>query len=143
MDASTKPNTTWALDDITYDGRLIAMNCGTCGVPYGQDAEFNKMRVDDHRMFYCPNGHGRYYSRRNETEEAKERLRIARLQRDTARDEAAYARRSASAAKGHLTRRMNLIRRGVCPEPGCLHTFRDLGRHYGSKHPDAEVPSDG
>ena len=40
----------------------VDMVCGTCGIEYCMPEILHRERLNDHKLFYCPNGHGRYYS---------------------------------------------------------------------------------
>ena len=130
------------LDNTTYDGQLQAEFCVDCGVPFGVDREYARERKRDHRTFYCPNGHGQHWPQKTDAEKERERreqtereLGYARHQRDSARTEAEFQRRSAAAEKGHRTRTLNLIKAGVCPI--CKQrNFTNVRRHMEMQHPD-------
>jgi C4-dicarboxylate-specific signal transduction histidine kinase len=115
--------------------------CQTCGVSYALTSAFESRRRDDHKTFYCPNGHTQYYPQKNDVE--KQRERAERLERQLAnRDEdlrAAHAAQTAAtkklaAARGQLTKTKKRLANGVCP--CCNRTFANLGRHMSGQHPD-------
>ncbi|SIE38084.1 Uncharacterised protein [Mycobacteroides abscessus subsp. abscessus] len=112
------------------------IHCGHegCGVPFALNDEFIRQRREDHRTWYCPNGHSRYYPQMNETELAK--ARAARLERQLAnREEDLRAAKAAHAVtKGKLTKTRNRIAKGVCP--CCNRSFVNLGKHMAGQHPD-------
>jgi hypothetical protein len=43
------------------ESRLATETCYSCGVVFGMPEIFKENRLKDHRLFYCPNGHGQYY----------------------------------------------------------------------------------
>ena len=85
-----------------------------CGVHFAVPSLFQKERKRDHKMFYCPNGHGQYYSGKSDIEKLKDELAeknktiyqnnnmiddLLQRERDLIQSRAAY--------KAHLTRRKN------------------------------------
>jgi len=40
---------------------LIKYNCPSCGIPYGLDADVDKLWRGNHKSFFCPNGHSLSY----------------------------------------------------------------------------------
>lgn len=121
---------------FTAVGTFTVIYCGHegCGVPFALHDEFIRQRREDHKTWYCPNGHPRYYPRENETEKAKAAVR--RLERQLAnRDEDLRAAKVAHAVtKGKLTKTRNRIAKGVCP--CCNRSFANLGKHMAGQHPD-------
>ncbi|CPT96795.1 hypothetical protein PP633_06125 [Mycobacteroides abscessus] len=121
---------------FTNVATYTVVHCGTegCGVPFALNDEFIRQRRNDHKTFYCPNGHRRYYPQENETEKAKAAVR--RLERQLAnRDEDLRAAKVAHAVtKGKLTKTRNRIAKGVCP--CCNRSFANLQRHMAGQHPD-------
>jgi len=88
------------LAEIGYEVKA----CITCGVGYALPSDFIEDRREDHKSFYCPNGHKSYYPGKNEKEELAEKLEKAEAccdiykNRERRRD---YQRRY---YKGQLTR---------------------------------------
>lgn len=117
--------------------------CNECGVPVLLEQAFCKARKEDHKSFYCPNGHPLHYPQ--ETVEEKLRKELAQKEKflqnaqkrtewaeqaaKQAKERAAKADRSRAAYKGQLTR----VKNGVCP--CCRRNFTDLRRHMKTKHP--------
>jgi len=52
----------------------VDMVCGTCGIEYCMPERINAERLKDHKLFYCPNGHGRYYPGKSDLEIDNERI---------------------------------------------------------------------
>lgn len=116
-------------------------HCCVCGMPWAMTREFRKARLDDHRTFYCPAGHGQAFTGKTDAQRAEDKARQAeeaaeRLRRQLQgreRDLQA-ARRSHAATKGQLTKTKRRIAHGVCP--CCTRTFANVERHIANKHPE-------
>lgn len=73
------------------------VNCASCGIRFGLPKTLHKRRQDDHRAFYCPNGHSNYYpppekERDEEMEEKDARIKELRVELADTRDELARER---------------------------------------------------
>lgn len=102
--------------------------CGECGISFAAPESFWRNRKDDHKTWYCPNGHARHYPGESEKERA-ERL----LSEEQARHQRTIARENeARAEKEKLERKLKRVSKGVCPE--CKRTFQNLARHMCSQH---------
>jgi predicted RNase H-like nuclease (RuvC/YqgF family) len=55
---------------------MIDIGCAACGIRFSIPNAVDERRREDHKTFYCPNGHGNYYPGPS----AKEK-RIAALER--------------------------------------------------------------
>jgi hypothetical protein len=123
--------------------------CGTCGVMFGMGIGFVNARRDDHKTWYCPNGHRWHFTAESREEQLKR-------ERDEARNRAALerARRdqteaSLRATKGVVTKqrkKLDRVKHGVCP--CCQRHFENVEAHMATEHPDfdpaaleAEAPS--
>ena len=122
-------------DLINVSGELVTEQCPRCGIMFAMPREFNMYARRDKTMFYCPNGHGTVY-RRNEADRLREQLENERRALATTQDLLNGERRSHAATKGQLTKTMNRINEGVCPE--CNRTFKQLARHMRSRHKGVE-----
>lgn len=136
--------TTTYVNDITVVTKIVAITCNAaaCGVVFGLSAEFMAARKDDHRTWYCPNGHPRAWHQDNEEERLRRRLQDQRAQTSdmyerltAARELAQRENRRAAAFKGHATRLRNRIAQGFCPA-GCDQQFPDIQGHLATEHPD-------
>lgn len=137
------------VNDIRLTTAIRAVDCANCGLTFGISTEFEDRRRNDHRTFYCPNGHSLSFNgpshaererdaarqlaeresrRRKWAEQDAERVRA---QRDT-------ANRSAAAYKGWATRIRNRIANGVCP--CCNRSFTNVRRHMTTQHPGYKIP---
>ena len=121
------------------------IECASCGIPFAITAEFEKRRREDHKDFYCPNGHSLVFNgpseserRAKEAEKRAERLeRQVQAEKDRVqfwRDEHDATKRSLTATKGQLTKTKKRVANGVCP--CCKRNFPSLARHMKTEHPD-------
>jgi hypothetical protein len=129
------------------DQRLEVIDCGSCHIRFAiPEGMADKVQADG-EWFYCPNGDRIHYHEtevkrlRREAREAKDAAARARAQRDQARARAEAEARQARAEKAAKTRIRNSrererkrVQAGVCP--CCNRTFKNLGRHMQSQHPD-------
>ena len=91
--------------------QLESLQCASCHVVFALTTEYMDARYEDHKGFYCPNGHSNVYKANNELEKTKTLLRNARSRTVRAEERAAQccqvekaAVRRATAYKGHVTR---------------------------------------
>lgn len=131
---------------VTY--RLRPITCYLCGVLFGMEAGYDDRRIQDHRTFYCPNGHDQHYIGKTAVQIAHEERDAARSlaeresnRRRAAERKAEHERRVAAAHKGWNTRIRNRIANGVCP--CCNRSFVNVQRHMQTQHPDFAIPDAG
>ena len=58
------------------------IECASCAMKFCVPDRFETDRRNDHKTFYCPNGHSNWYSGKNDLEKANEK--VARLKQDVA-----------------------------------------------------------
>lgn len=124
---------------MQYTGVLAVEICCNCGVSFAMPQDMQTRRLNDHRDFYCPAGHPQHYTGKTEEQRLRDRLRSAEASEQFYRDQAAFERRSAAAQKGHRTRVLNLISKGICPVAGCRRNFTNVRDHMAGEHPDFTV----
>lgn len=114
--------------------------CCNCGMQFAMPTEFNNIRRNDHKTFYCPSGHPQSYQGESEAEKfRRERDRLAQriAERDDdlkrQRERAEAAERRSAAARGQITKIKNRVGHGICP--CCNRTFENLHRHMTTQHP--------
>jgi hypothetical protein len=125
-------------------GGVMAMEtllCGKCGITFAVPSHFYRECREEgpNKTWYCPNGHPRVFAESETDKVRRERDRLAQrvaekddeIKRQREMREA--AERSASAARGQVTRIRNRVAKGVCP--CCNRTFENLSRHMATKHP--------
>lgn len=122
----------------TFTDTLVPIECyrHDCGVTFGMTQTAYNHRREDHKSFYCTNGHSQHYTGKTEAERLREQLGYVRESEEFYRNEAAHQRRVASAQKGQRTRVLNLIAKGVCPVGGCRRNFTNVKDHMATEHPD-------
>lgn len=105
--------------------------------------ELRDRRLEDHKAWYCPNGHAQSYTGKTEAEKLRERLEREearaerlRIQVEHARAETDRQKRKLAAAKGQATKAKNRAAKGVCPHPECKRSFVDVARHVKTCHPE-------
>jgi hypothetical protein len=120
---------------LTYHTVTLEMHeCGAygCGVVYGLSEDFVRERRRDHKTWYCPHGHSRYFPSKSDVEKERDRRIQAEADRARAQDRLELQRRQTAAAKGQLTKVKNRLKNGVCPF--CSRTFANLAAHMETKH---------
>ena len=113
---------------------LRHITCCRCGCVFGMSEKHQQERRDDHRSFYCPNGHSNYYPSESREERLERQLRAANSQRTHLSDQLQAEKRSAAALRGHITRMKKRIANGVCP--CCNRSFANVRRHMQTQHPE-------
>lgn len=140
MGITTQPDSTFA----GY-ATLETHACITCGVLFAIPEEMgNQARAKGNFkiQFYCPNGHQQGYGE-SQADKLKrkldaERERSGRLASNLEQTEAQLRGQKAAATRARNQRdaAANRSAAGVCPVPGCKRSFKQLGRHMKSQHPD-------
>ncbi len=113
---------------------LELMVCSDCGVVYGLSERYQQARSEDHKSWYCPNGHSQHYPQETREERLKRQLDATSRQLSRTQSRLETAKRQKAAARGQLTKTRRRIANGVCP--CCNRTFANLGAHMHTKHPD-------
>ena len=115
---------------VTLESRV----CPECGVCYAMPVDLREGRQKDHRSWYCPNGHSRFFP----AQTVEEQLRRALAHAQERANALAQQKRNLEGllaatekAKARLARRAN---GGVCPH--CGRTFKQVQRHLALKHPE-------
>lgn len=119
---------------VSYFDSLTVVMCCSCGVPFGIAAEMNKELINNHRSFYCPNGHRQNYIGKTQEEKLKEELLVQKNLVNHHRNEADRKQRRLNALRGQQTKLKNRIKNGVCP--CCNRSFVNLAKHMAHIHPD-------
>lgn len=130
---------------VYVETKVHIIECAFCSIDFGIGADFMRRRLEDHVVFYCPNGHENYYPQESKAERLERERDAARslAQRESRRraeadDRARTSDYRARAAKGQLTKTRKRVAAGVCP--CCQRSFSNLAQHMAGQHPDyAEV----
>lgn len=128
--------------------RFTVLDCCNCGIPFAFNEDFERRRREDHRYFYCPNGHSQHYTGPSDAEKRARDL-ASKLERKEAEAErerewrrqaeerAEKEKRRRAALKAVVTKQKKRIANGVCPVPKCKRSgFDDVMNHIATCHPD-------
>lgn len=120
---------------------LESRTCGECGIVFAMDAQYIARRKEDHKVWYCPNGHGRHFTGKSEAEGLRDQLAREKHWREQAEARVAEVRtqrdaveRRLRATKAVVTRTKKKIVAGRCP--CCSFKFKDLASHMTTRHPN-------
>jgi DNA repair exonuclease SbcCD ATPase subunit len=116
---------------------LKTTECYFCGCTFGMPKQFYDDRLNDHKGFYCPNGHCQHFIGKTEAEKLRDELRDVRVRNMELYEERDAAERSRRATKGQLTKLRKRIDNGVCPY--CSRHFSNVQKHIATKHKEAEI----
>lgn len=115
--------------------------CCECGCVVAMEGNQYNRFVENHNLFYCPNGHGQHFTGKSEAAQLrdelareKHRTEQARAEVESQRTRAIEAERREAAKKGQITKIKNRVSSGVCP--CCNRYFANLHRHMKGQHPD-------
>lgn len=108
--------------------------CAECGIEFAAPSSYVKNRREDHKSFFCPNGHSLSYKGKSEVDRLRELLASKERDIEWQRSCRERAEKYASAMKGQVTKIKNRVGNGVCP--CCNRSFTNLQRHMHTKHPD-------
>jgi hypothetical protein len=124
--------------------QLTEIVCYKCGTHFAMHDQLYTRRLEDHRGFFCPNGHGQHFTGETEADRLKRELALKQRALDSAQalaaanlDRAKHAEKSHRATKGHMTRIKKRAANGVCP--CCNRYFANVHRHMKGVHPDFAV----
>lgn len=122
--------------------------CPTCGTHFAAESHFKLNRLDDHKAFYCPNGHAQSFVGESEATRLGKQLEREKRLREAAEDlarvraaETEKLRRSRQQLQGKMKALKGRVKNGVCP--CCNRSFVQLARHMATKHPDYSKPDEG
>lgn len=117
---------------------LFVSDCPNCGVVFAIPTTLEDRRREDHRTFYCPNGHSMSFQGPTEAEKRakQEKQRADHLAASlmAQQDQTQAAFREAAEAKASEVRLRWRVGNGVCP--CCNRTFAALAAHVVTKHPE-------
>jgi len=111
---------------------MAELHCSNCGILFGMPDFYEKKRRQDHKSFYCPNGHSQYFPAESEAEKYKRLYEEANANSLSAREEVAALRRKTTRVEKQLKDHKKRSAAGVCP--CCNRTVAQLAKHMQSKH---------
>lgn len=125
------------MSTVTLDVDFVVRQCSKCGITYCLPSNFSRARADDHKSWYCPNGHGQHIPALSDAEKLRKQLEEERRRHSQTQIELMAAENQVAAISKEKARLQKRIKNGVCP---CCHrSFVQLSRHMASKHPGFEA----
>lgn len=131
---------------LTID--MVAITCGhaDCDMVFMMPKRWYEKRCEDHKSWYCPNGHCRSFLAESDKERLERAARRAQELLDQERRSHEITKNLRLAAEEESTRLNKKVRRlkkraaaGCCP--CCQRNFGNLAAHMKTKHPDfAKTP---
>lgn len=122
---------------ILLQNEYVTVNCGHenggCGVEFAMTRDYYNVTKRTGRTWYCPNGHGRAWTGKTDSE----KLADSQAREVALRDQVDAAVREAERVRGALLRDRQRFANGVCP--CCNRSFENVRRHMENKHPDYDV----
>jgi hypothetical protein len=128
------------------------VDCITCGVIFGLPERIREARRNDHKTFYCPNGHTLSYRGETDAEKAEKRAKELERQLNITRDRLKLTERnvessehSRAAMVGNLTKIRKAIAAGRCPVNGCKkfpNGNQRMEEHLKVDHPKWVAPEE-
>lgn len=111
---------------------LVTIECYSCAIVFAAPEEWNNNRCNDHKSFFCPNGHSQSYVAKSEAQKYKEALEKEQREAAMLRERSIVAERKQTRAENSLNRYKKRAAAGVCP--CCNRTVAQLAQHMKSKH---------
>ena len=125
-------------------GNYEEITCCNCNTAFCMEVGLYKNRLDDHKLFYCPNGHPQHFMGEREVDRLKRQLEQKQREVEFEQRMKIDARRkllgqkiATGKAKAARTRLLHRVECGVCPH--CQRTFKQLAAHMKAKHADAKA----
>lgn len=125
--------------DLFGNPSFARIKCCNCQIVFGMLQSHQAIRLDDHKAFWCPNGHEQYYIGEREVDKLRKILETERAnakwfqaRRDELEKKNRAARSMITRVSNEKSRLEERIKNGVCP--CCKRSFQNLKRHMASKH---------
>ncbi len=67
---------------IYLSSQFMIETCIKCGIVWAMLGDYISQKRNDHKVFYCPNGHGQHYLQKSDTEKLQEQLKHCRTDID-------------------------------------------------------------
>lgn len=108
--------------------------CCNCSMTFAMPSNYQKRRIDDHKIFFCPAGHQQHYTGKSAEQKLRDELerKAQMLEAEQARANKMQRQRD-EATRAHMRMRTR-VQNGVCP--CCNRTFQNLLRHMQTEHAD-------
>lgn len=122
------------MSTITLGVDFKVRQCSECGITYCLPANFSRAREDDHKSWYCPNGHSQYIPALSDAEKLRKQLEDEKKKLANTQFELMAAKERAQTVEREKIKLQKRMKNGVCP---CCHRqFVSVARHMKTKHPD-------
>lgn len=114
---------------------LKTETCCNCSMLFAVLQDFNRLRREDGKTFYCPAGHAQHYKPGNsDADKLRREVEREKQMREAAEGRAGKAEQNlAQVTKAHRKMRERVMN-GVCP--CCNRSFANLREHMKSEHAD-------
>lgn len=113
---------------------MAVEHCCNCSMMFAMPLDFQKRRVNDHKIFHCPAGHSQHYTGPTEAQQLKEALERNEQMLSAASARADKAETNlGQVTKAHRKMRQRVMN-GVCP--CCNRSFQNLREHMKTEHAD-------
>jgi len=110
------------------------VECCNCGMLFAMTTELKNIRLEDHKLFYCPAGHAQHFADKTEAQKLREELEQKAKQLWQEKNRSALIERQRDQVSKTYHRMRERVKNGVCP--CCNRTFQNLMNHIKTKHPD-------
>jgi len=122
------------MSNVTLDVDFTVRQCSECGITYCLPQNFSRARSEDHKSWYCPNGHSQYIPALSDAEKLRKQLDDEKRRHSQTQMELMAAEQKVTSVQKEKSRLQKRVKNGACP---CCHRqFTQLSRHMKSKHPD-------
>ena len=119
---------------VTVRVVLEEVTCCVCGVTFGVPRGMEMGRRENHKDFFCPNGHTLHFPQKTEAERLERQLAQLRLDHN----QLLYEKRRLDNTVMDKAKELKDLRKrakaGVCLF--CHRHFANVQRHMEAKHPD-------
>ena len=112
---------------------LETEECCKCGMAFAMTSDFMTRRRKDHNYFYCPDGHGQYYTGKTEEQKLKDKLALKEGELQREQGNVIQLKKTVKKVATNYQRMRDRVKNGVCP--CCDRTFQNLLNHMKTQHP--------
>lgn len=113
---------------------FVTEECCSCGIPFAMTKDFQRRRLNDHKLFYCPSGHSQHYTGKSEAQKLREQLEKTQRNLEAESGRAALLEQHRNQVSRSYGKMRERVKNGVCP--CCNRTFQNLLQHMRTEHPD-------
>lgn len=118
--------------EMLFESEFAMITCAECGIHFAVPAHYQNCRAEDHKTFWCPNGHQQSYRRETEADKYKRLYNDEAAKMVPLREKYEAEKRAHTRIKKKLKSVETRAAAGVCP--CCNRTFKQLAEHMKSNH---------